>query len=398
MRDQNVVRVFVIGLGIVSPAGLGVGAFWEDLCTARNHFQELEPLYAGMKPGTLGALVPQEARETALELVSPQTRARPRVASVFAEYAALEAITEAGLCPGDEALRSAVVCMGSSDGQADVLEDLVDGSRGLAETGGFNSYSLAEDVARAVGATGPAFTVHSTCASANVALSCAIEMLRAGIADTAIVGGCDPYSRKNIIGFSTLQAIGPAKCRPFGKDRRYVTPSEGAGVLVLQAERGLVEGRRPGAEVLAAAVNNDASHPTAPDRDGVAACHDLALDQAGLTADEIDAIFAHGTGSRANDAIEGSIFVERYPNAAITAIKGTIGHLMGAAGAAGAVAACLSLKHGLVPPTPIDREDVDLDLNLITGAPLSIPGLRHVQSNAFGFGGNNAISIFRSVS
>ncbi|WP_143660067.1 beta-ketoacyl synthase [Streptomyces sp. WZ.A104] len=390
-------RVFVTGLGMISPAGAGVAPFWDDLCAGRQRFEELPPLYPGMKTGILGGRVPRSAYEEALARAGAETRATPRAASVFAEYAALEALQDAGLHPGDAALRDAVVCVGSSDGQADALEDLVAGRRDVKETGGFSSYSISEGVARAVGSRGQVFTAQSTCASANVALSCALELLRSGAADTAIVGGCDPYSEKNIIGFTTLQAIGPAPCRPFAGNRRFVTPSEGAGVLVLQTERALRPGTRPYAEVLATAVSNDAGHPTAPDRDGVAACHRRALDEAGLGPEDIDVIFAHGTGSRANDAIEGGIFAEHYPKAAVTAIKGTIGHLMGGAGAAGSVAACLTLRHRLVPPTPIEASEVELDINLVTGTPRALPELRHVQSNAFGFGGNNAIAIFRSA-
>ncbi|MFD8418891.1 beta-ketoacyl synthase N-terminal-like domain-containing protein [Streptomyces sp. NPDC059466] len=395
--NQGTARVFITGLGVISPAGAGVGSFWDDLCAGRSRFEELPPLYAGMKPGILGGRVPEEARETALAHVDAVTRRRPRAASLFAEFAALEALRDAGLAPGDDLLRNAVVCVGSSDGQAEALEDVVAGRRDIGGTGGFSSYSIAQGVARTVGAAGPAFLLQSTCASANVALSCALEMLRAGIADTAVVGGCDPYSEKNIIGFNTLQAIGRTPCKPFTRSRRYVTPSEGAGMFVLQTERALRPGATPYAEVLATAVSNDASHPTAPDRDGVAACHRRSLDEAGLKADDVDVIFAHGTGSRANDTIEGGIFAEHYPRAAVTAIKSTIGHLMGAAGAAGAVAACLALRHRLVPPTAVDPDDVELDINLVTGEPLSLPELRHVQNNAFGFGGNNAISIFRSV-
>ncbi|GIF96670.1 3-oxoacyl-ACP synthase [Catellatospora citrea] len=390
-------RIFVTGLGIISPAGAGAGPFWDDLCAARHRFTELSPLYAGMKEGALGGRVPQEARDLALAQVSEQTRARPRSASLFAEYAALEALRDAGLEHGDDTVRNAVVCIGSSDGQADALEDVAGGRRDISETGSFSSFSITEGVAATIGARGPAFTTQSTCASANVAVSCAIEMLRSGVADTAVVGGCDPYSEKNIIGFSSLQAIGASRCLPFSVNRRYVTPSEGAGILVLQTEDTLRPGQQPYAEILSTAINNDAGHPTAPDRAGVEACHHRALAEAGITAADVDVIFAHGTGSRANDTVEGGIFTEIYPRAAVTAIKGTVGHLMGAAGAAGAVASCLTLKHRLVPPTAVDREEVDGELNLVTGAPLAMPHLRYVQNNAFGFGGNNAISIFRNM-
>ena len=391
---QKPARVFVTGLGIISPAGDDLAAFWADLVAGRNRFAELAPLYAGMKPGVLGGRVPPRARAHALAIVDEQTHAVPRAASVFAEYAALAAVRDAGLRPGDDVLSGALVCIGSSDGQADALEDLVAG-RGQLTAARFAAHSIADGVARQVGAAGPAFTVQNTCASANVALSCALEMLRAGVADTAVVGGCDAYSEKNIIGFSSLHAVGPVPCRPFAVDRRYVTPSEGAGVLVLQTERSLRSDRQPYAEVLAVAVNNDARHPTAPDMNGVAACHRLALRQAEVGADDISAVLAHGTGTRMNDEIEAAIFRADYPLAAVTAIKGTVGHLMGAAGAAGAVTACLCLRFGQVPPTAVDADAVEPDVNLVVGAPRRLPGLRYVQSNAFGFGGNNAIAIFR---
>ena len=113
-----------------------------------------------------------------------------------------------------------------------------------------SSYSVAEAVAHAVRTSGPAFVVQNTCASANVALSCGADMIRAGICDVAVVGGSEAYSIKNIIGFNSLQAIGPEPCRPFASGRRFVTPSEGAGMLVLQSERSLREGLTPWAELL----------------------------------------------------------------------------------------------------------------------------------------------------
>ena len=385
--------VFVTGLGAIAPSGAGTARLWQDLCAGESRFEELKPIYPKMKPGVLGGRVPAEAREQARIRVGRDS-ATGRSASLFAQFAALEAIADAGLAPGDAALREAIVCVGTSDGQADEVEAAVGGR---PVTGSCSSFSIAEDVAEIVGSAGPAFTVHNTCASANVALSCALELLRAGVADIAVVGGCDPYSEKNLIGFNTLQAIGPVACRPFSRDRRYVTPSEGAGFLVLRRDE-VLAGQHVYAELLASAVNNDASHPTAPDPGGVAACHRLALDQAGLNETDIDVIFAHGTGSRANDTVEGALFAELYRGTAITAIKGTLGHLKGAAGAVGAVASCLALDRKLVPPTAVTAEEVELDIDLVTDGPRALPDLRVVQNNAFGFGGNNAISIFRSVS
>lgn len=392
----TVSRVFVTGVGIISPAGAGRQAYWDGLCSAAPHFDELPPLYAGMKPGALGAWVPESAREAAIAATKSEAGAKPRLAEVYAMYAATEAIEDAGFLAGDPSLSRSVVCVGTSDGQADALEAIYAGNG----DGSSRFSSSRHPVLRCPGRRKCRllFAVQATCASTNAALSCARDALVSGIAETAVVVGCDAYSQKNIIGFSSLQAIGPTGCRPFSRDRRFVTPAEGAGALVLQTERSLRQDQHPYAELVAASISNDASHPTTPDPAGVRRCHRRALEEAGLEASHIDVIYAHGTGSRINDEIEGRIFVDDFAHAAVTAVKGTIGHMMGAAGAAGAVAACLTLRHCLVPPTVVDPSEIELDLNLVTGAARPVPNVCYVQNNAFGFGGNNAISIFRRMS
>lgn len=391
-------RIFITGMGVIAPSGLGLDGFWRTLCGAEPCFTELSPHYDGMKPGVLGGRVPAAAAEAAMARARQADVHFAGPAAAYAVSCALDALADAGLAPGDPLLGSAMVCVGTSDGQADQFEAVVaeDGNPEHTKDARISSYSVAEAVAHAVRTSGPAFVVQNTCASANVALSCGADMIRAGICDVAVVGGSDAYSMKNIIGFNSLQAIGPEPCRPFASGRRFVTPSEGAGMLVLQSERSLREGLTPWAELLSVAVGNDASHPTALDPAGVAACHEAALARAGIRAEDIDAVYAHGTGSAINDEVEGKLLASRYSRAAVTAIKGTVGHLMGAAGAAGAVASCLTLRHGMLPPTATDADQLEFGLDVVTGA-VREADIRHVQNNAFGFGGNNAISIFRAV-
>ncbi|MEV0232696.1 beta-ketoacyl synthase N-terminal-like domain-containing protein [Nonomuraea sp. NPDC050786] len=388
-------RIFVTGMGVIAPSGLGLDAFWRTLCGAEPRFTELSAHYDGMRPGTLGGRVPATTAEAARARTWRAGVPFAGTASAYAVSCALDALADAGLAPGDPLLSSAMVCVGTSDGQADQFEAVVAGTEDTKDAR-ISSYSVAEAVALAARTSGPAFVVQNTCASANVALSCGLDMIQAGVCDVAVVGGADAYSMKNIIGFNSIQAIGPEPCRPFSAGRRFVTPSEGAGILVLQSERSLREGVAPWAELLSVAVGNDASHPTALNPVGVAACHEAALAQAGIRPEDIDVIYAHGTGSVINDEVEGKLFASRYPQAAVTAIKGTVGHLMGAAGAAGAVASCLTLRHGLVPPTVTDADHVEFGMDIVTGAARAAD-VRHVQNNAFGFGGNNAISIFRAV-
>lgn len=249
----------------------------------------------------------------------------------------------------------------------------------------------------AIGSGGPAYTIHNTCASGNVALEVALRMLRSGAIKTAVIGGGDVFAKKVWSGFHTLHALGPERCRPFSAARRFITIAEGGAFLVLQAHDSKLSTVSAYAELIAAASNNDASHPTKPDLQGVTDCHLSVLRQSGLRGDEIDAVFAHGTGTKANDAVEAAIFSQHYPRASITAIKGTVGHLMATAGALGALASCLALKHQQLPPTQITDEEFEFEFDLVTGTSARNKPLTYVQNNSFGFGGNNAITLFKAA-
>ncbi|MER7334025.1 MULTISPECIES: beta-ketoacyl-[acyl-carrier-protein] synthase family protein [unclassified Micromonospora] len=385
---------FVTGLGVVSPVGVGIADFWSALRSTRSNFRPIDPVYPAMKPDHLAGLLDPADRALVTERVRGAVGRDLPDSSLFAVDAVGQAIRDAGLRPGDAALRDALVCVGNNEAEADLLDDLVEGRDARWRESVYSSHVVADNVAAAIGSRGPAFTIHNTCASGNTALEFALRMIRAGAVDTAVVGGADVFAKKVWTGFYTLNALGPERCRPFSRHRRYITIAEGAAFLVLRAGRA-TEGR-PYAELVAAVSNNDATHPTNPDPEGVLACHRRALAQADLTADRIDGIFAHGTGTRANDEVEAGIFGRHYGRAAVSAIKGTTGHLMATAGALGAVASCLALRHQELPPTNIGPDEFEYDFDLVTDGVRRQP-LRHVQNNAFGFGGNNAISVFKAV-
>lgn len=389
-------HTIITGLGAVTPVGVGTDALWTALCQRRSHFSPIPAVYSAMKPDFAAGLLTEDDRALVTDQVRAALGREAPDSSMFAVHAALQAVADAGLSPGDPDLRDALVCVGNNEAEADLLDELVEGDDSRWRSSTYSSYAVARNVAEAVGSRGPAFTVHNTCASANVALEFALRMLRGGAVRTAVIGGGDVFSKKVWTGFYTLNALGTDRCRPFSVHRRHITISEGAAFLVLRAvDRPDVEGY---AELLAAASTNDATHPTNPDLGGVTACHHRVLEQAGLSADRIDGIFAHGTGTRANDAVEAAIFSEFFPDTAVSAIKGTTGHLMATAGAVGAVASCLALRHQVMPPTNIDSEEFEYTFDLVTKTPGRPCELGHVLNNAFGFGGNNAISVFRAVS
>ncbi|MFC0430265.1 beta-ketoacyl synthase N-terminal-like domain-containing protein [Kutzneria buriramensis] len=389
-------KVFVTGLGAITPIGVGTEQLWSALCSRRTHFSNIDAVYSAMKPGYAAGLLSEVDRSRVVRDVRDATGRSLADSSTYAAHAALQAVREAGLTPGDEDLRDALVCVANNEAEADLLDELVEGRDDRWRGAVYSSHAIADNVARAIGSTGPAFTVHNTCASANVALEFALRMMRTGAVRTAVVGGGDAFSKKVWTGFYTLNTLGPEHCRPFSVRRKHITIAEGAAFLVLRAADAPLPGSC--AELVAAVSNNDAVHPTNPDPGGVLACHERALAQAGLTADQVDGIFAHGTGTQANDAVEAGIFTTRFPDASVTAIKGTIGHLMASAGAVGAVASCLALRHQKMPPTIIERDEYQFGFDLVLEAGGRERRLTHVQNNAFGFGGNNGISVFRAVS
>lgn len=389
-------RAIVTGLGVASPIGLSVEAFWQALCAGRRQFATTAPIFPGMKDGCIVSRLSQEDREkVALEL--PDAPAGLPDSSAYALHAALQAVRDAGLTPGDAALRDALVCVGNSEGEADLLDELVDGRRERWERHRFASHSIASRIANAVGSRGPAYTIHNTCASGNIALQVALRMLRAGMVRTALIGGGDAFAKKVWTGFHTLNVVGQEPCRPFATSRRLITVAEGGAFLVLRVGDDVPTNAGAYAELCAAASNNDARHPTSPDVDGVSACHRLVAREAGICCEDIDAVFAHGTGTRANDAVEAAVFSQHYRGAAVTAMKGTVGHLMATAGVLGAVASCLALRDQIVPPTLIDPADFAFDFDLVMGEQPRAKSMAFVQNNSFGFGGNNAITLFNAV-
>ena len=187
--------------------------------------------------------------------------------------------------------------------------------------------------------------VPDACAAGNYALAVARDLILDGEADAMVVGGVDPYSRVAHTGFNRLLAVSPDLCRPFDARRRGIIPGEGAGILVLESERGA---RARGAAILAfllgCGLTNDAGHITNPDPTGagLARAIALALAESGLAPADVDWISAHGTGTPANDLAETQgikrAFGERARAVPVSSIKSMIGHTMGAASALEAVA------------------------------------------------------------
>ncbi len=274
---------------------------------------------------------------------------------------------------------------------------------GSGDLTGYEFRRQAERCAERLGLTGPCVVLSLSCASGTAAMVVARDLIRTGRAARAVAAGYDELSRYAFAGLAALRAMSPNALRPFDKRRDGTLFSEGAGALVIEKAAD-AEGRgRKGYAVLAGgALNNDAYHMTAPEKEarGVKALVRAALADAGVGPEEVDHVNLHGTGTKYNDLNETiamkDIFGERARSIPVTANKSGLGHAMGAAGALEAIASVLTIRHGRIPPTiGIEEQDPECDLDLVRGAPREAR-LRCVLKTSYGIGGTNAAVVLEA--
>jgi 3-oxoacyl-[acyl-carrier-protein] synthase II len=397
--------VVVTGLGSVSPLGVGARALIERWIAGASGVQDGEAPCAEFDAGDF--LSVKEAR-------------RADRFTQLALAAAAEAIADAGW---DGALPYAperVGCLiGTGIGGIATIEV---NQEALAEKGVRGVTPLAVPllmgnagtaaVSMRYGLRGPAFGVVSACAAGAHAIGSAMRTIAYGDADAMLAGGTEaaltPLARAAFAAMDATSTCGVS--RPFDARRDGFVMGEGAGVLVLESAE---HARERGARVLATlrgfGATNDAHHLTAPDAEGrgAAAAIGAALADAGVRAEQIDCVNAHGTSTPLNDSSETKALKlalgEHAARVPISSLKGSTGHLLGAAGAVEAVAGVLALNERMVPPTVgLEQPDPELDLDYVPGsarllqtpedrAPLAI-------SNSFGFGGHNAVLVIEGAS
>jgi nodulation protein E len=247
------------------------------------------------------------------------------------------------------------------------------------------------------GLTGPSFAVVSACASANHAMAQAFEMVRSGKVDFAVTGGTEAcVTVPTVKAWEAMRVTADDTCRPFCKQRRGMVLGEGAGVFVLEEyEHARARGATILAEFAGAGMSADAGDIVLPSEAGAAKALSAALADAGLNADQVDYINAHGTGTPANDPTESKairrVFGAHADALCVSSTKSIHGHALGAAGAIELVAAIGALREGIVPPTAnfIDP-DPECDLDYVPNVARERP-VRAALSNSFAFGGLNAV-------
>ena len=256
------------------------------------------------------------------------------------------------------------------------------------------------DAQEVFGIDAPCQVIANACASGTNAIGHAFECVRSGKAQRALTGGYDALSELVFVGFDSLQASTPEKCRPFDRERSGMVLGEGAAILALENyESAQARDAKILAEIVGYGISTDNHHLTQPDPSGIGPRMAMAraIRSAGLSANEIDYINAHGTATPFNDAAEGKAIAQLFDHVPVSSTKSMMGHSLGAAGAIEAIFCLLALQHQFLPPNINFRngdDDVDLDVVANQSRPAKI---ETALSNSFGFGGTNASIVIRQV-
>src|SRR2546427_6766229 len=254
------------------------------------------------------------------------------------------------------------------------------------------------DAQQAFGISAPCQVIANACASGTNAIGHAFECVRSGRYQRVVAGGYEAVGEMVFVGFDSLQASTPEKCRPFDRHRTGMVLGEGAAILALE---NLELARKRGAPVLAEIVgygiSTDNFHITQPDPSGVGPrqAMERALQSAEISADQVDYINAHGTATIFNDAAEGKAISQLFNAVPVSSAKSMMGHCLGPPGPIEAVFCLLALQHQFLPSNiNFSASDDDLDLNIVANETRPAV-LRTVLSNSFGFGGTNASILMR---
>ena len=253
------------------------------------------------------------------------------------------------------------------------------------------------------GLRGPVFGVTSACSSSNHAISSAVDQLKLGRADIMLAGGTDaPLIYGILKGWEALRAAARDTCRPFSADRDGLVLGEGAGMAVLETyEHAVARGAPVLAELAGTGMSGDANDIVAPTVEGPAAAMAACLVDADLAPEDVDYVNAHGTGTKFNDLIETQAirraFGKHADSLSVSSTKSMHAHCMGASGALELIACVMAVREGVVPPTANYREkDPDCDLD-VTPNVARQRKVRVALSNAFAFGGTNAVIAVKEV-
>ncbi|MDT0606445.1 beta-ketoacyl-ACP synthase II [Croceitalea rosinachiae] len=412
-------RVVVTGLGALTPIGNDIKTYWDALKNGKSGSAPIT-YYDTEKFKTKFAC---ELKD--YDPLNFFDRKEARKLDRFAQYALIssdEAIIDSGLDLEKIDKFKVGVVWGAGIGGLETFQNEVLNFAAGDGTPRFNPFFIPKMIADIApgnisikhGFMGPNYTTVSACASSANAMIDALNYIRLGHCNIVVTGGSEAaVTIAGMGGFNAMHALSTRNespetaSRPFDATRDGFVLGEGAGALILEEyEHAKARGAKIYAEVLGGGLSSDAYHMTAPHPEGIGVVKVMenCLENAGLKAEDVDAINTHGTSTPLGDVAElkaiSKVFGSHAPNININSTKSMTGHLLGAAGAIEAIASILAMEHSLVPPTinhNVVDENIDPSLNLT----LNTAQKREVNvamSNTFGFGGHNACVLFKKLS
>jgi 3-oxoacyl-[acyl-carrier-protein] synthase II len=408
-------RIVVTGLGVVTSLGFEVETFWANILAGRNGIARVTQFDVTDYACKIGAEVTDF--DPAKHMDPKEVRRNDRYTH-FGFVASKMAVADSGLDPAAENGDRVGVIIGSGIGGMHTYEQQLKvlWERGPRKVSPFTIPSLISNmcsglVAIELGARGPNFGVVSACASSAHAIGEAFNAMRRGDADVMVAGGSEaaitPFSYASFCSMKAMSTRNdePARaCRPFDRNRDGFIMGEGSGILILETlAHAQARGARIYCELVGYGASCDAFHITQPDPEGrgLSLAMTRALAVAGVRADQIDYINAHGTSTPYNDKFETlaikHVFGEHARKLMVSSTKSMTGHLLGAAGGVEALICAKALQTGEVPPTiNYEEPDPECDLDYVPNVKRTAP-LRVVLSNNLGFGGQNAALVLRRM-
>ena len=407
-------RVVITGLGAVTPIGIGKDEFWKGLLEGKNGIEKITRFDAS----EYGAQIAGEVKDfdPAAFIDKKEAKRMDRYAQ-FAVAASKLAIEDAGLELEKENCDRIGTYIGAGIGGIETMHSQYEKlfAKGPSRISPFFIPMMIANLATGhvaiqFGLHGPSECVVTACATGTNCIGDAFRVIQRGDADAMLAGGTEAcISPAAVAGFAAMKALcmdhndDPAHAsRPFDKNRSGFVMGEGAGVVMLESlEHAKARGAHIYAEVVGYGANSDAYHMTSPAPHGTyqAKCMQLALDDAGMKASEVDYVNAHGTSTHLNDEGESeaikAVWGEAAKDVSVSSIKSMTGHLLGAAGGVEAIATALTVENDMMPPTVnYETPDEGLDLDYVPNQ-AKAKTVRAAMSNSFGFGGHNACLLLK---
>ncbi|MEH0020189.1 MAG: beta-ketoacyl-[acyl-carrier-protein] synthase family protein [Desulfobacter sp.] len=408
MKKKN--RVFITGMGAVTPIGIGVNHFFTNLIQKKTGIGKLSLFDTARFNSKIGGQINRKAirekltaRDDADKLLTADKTWNYLLA--FGAIALEEALGQAGYNTETLAGKRTAIILATSVGGMDLLFDNTSTilysqkDDHQDRIGKYTAHSLTYDLAERYGIDGYCCTNTSACTSSLASIGAGADLLKMDLADIVITGGVDILTPFEYSCFDAFRSLDPVCCRPFDKERKGLVLSEGAGILVLESNKSACNAL---CEISGYSLTNDSNHLTAPDVTGTAAATAItqALNQSERPPETVDYICAHGTGTKLNDVAESNAihkaFKETARNIPVSSVKSSVGHMNGASAALNVITCTSAMADGLLPATlNLNQPDPECGLDLVS-EPRSKP-IHNALVNAYAFGGQCGSLFLQSI-